>query len=131
MVAYTYKPQFEAPTLALIKIGTIRAIGKKRHVMVGEALQHYTGSRFRPRLFARSVCESVCPIRLHIHADKVEAAGWGEWEPIEDLDAFAVGDGFKDWDSMVTFWRGIHDCKRLGPWTGLWIRWDPDSVRAL
>lgn len=132
MVAYTYKPQFVAPTLGRIKIGTIRAVGKKRHARPGEALQHYTGSRFRPRLFARSVCMSVDWVRLFIRSGFVEVGhGDSGGYCITDaaaLDAFAVGDGFADWDAMCAFWHATHDCKRLGPWVGLWIRWDVETL---
>ncbi|HRJ61022.1 MAG TPA: hypothetical protein PKZ97_12550 [Azospirillaceae bacterium] len=132
MVAYTYKSQFVAPTLERIKIGTIRAEGKKRHARPGEALQHYTGSRFRPRLFARSVCMSVDHIRLFIRSGFVEV---GDEDSgiycIEGaaLDAFAVGDGFADWKDMTGFWRQTYDWgDRLFAFRGIWIRWKPETL---
>lgn len=130
MVAYNYKSRFVVPTLDLTKIGTIRSEGRKRHARPEEALQHYTGSRFRAELFARSLCRSVDPIRLHIHVGRVEVGDGDARHDVADLDAFAVGDGFSQWDDLARFWADTHELSRLGPWNGLWIRWYPESVRA-
>lgn len=129
MVAYSFQGQFEAPILTLRKTGTIRAVGRRRHARPDEALQLYRGMRTRQcRLIARSVCAAVDPIQLFFHdTPRVLVGTPDQRREIANLDAFAQGDGFANWDEMAAFWRAVHT-SRLGPWTGLWIRWKADTV---
>lgn len=129
MVAYNFKARFESPILTRRKSGTIRSIGKKRHARPGEVIQLYAGSRFRPQLMATATCTDVIAISLTFSQPGVWLGHPINGAPVIGLDDFARGDGFADWQDMAEFWRGTHG-KRLGPWTGLWIRWDPDSVRT-
>lgn len=131
MVAYHYQNRFVMPTLERIKVGTIRNVGKKRHARKWEALQHYTGSRFHPLLFARSVCLSVDLIRLFFIEPKVEVGCDEERYEIQDLDAFARGDGFADWDDFAGYWWDTSPETRLGPLIRVWIRWQPTTLVAL
>lgn len=127
MVAYSFQARFELPIISGRKTGTIRNLGRRRHARPGEALQLYTGMRTRScRLLAQAACVAVEPIRLHFHSPAV-LVGAGCYE-IEDLDTFAQGDGFRDWDDMAAFWREAHPLPHLGPWIGLWVRWNSDTV---
>lgn len=131
MVAYSFQSRFQAPIVTRRKTGTIRNVGHRRHAQPGDALQLYTGMRTRScRLVARAVCAVVEPIRLCFGAPGV-IVGAGRIEEcrvIDDLDAFAQGDGFADWAEMADFWAAAHPLKRLGPWVGLWVRWNPETV---
>jgi len=131
MVAYNFQGRFEEPILAGRKVGTLRAVGRRRHARPGETLQLYTGQRApRCRLIATARCLSVDPIRLSIPSVFVRSAGvivgdGADRYEIADLDAFARGDGFADWDDLETFFAAR---RGLAPWVGVWIRWDPATV---
>jgi len=96
-------------------------------VRPGERIQLYYGMRTKQcRLIGVGKCTSVAGIRIQfgrgiISVDDYPAIRDG------DLDAFAQDDGFKDWDDMGAFWRAEHgdDLHRLGPWTGVLIKWEP------
>ncbi len=129
MVAYSFQSRFEPAIISRRKIGTIRAVGKRRHARPGEQLQLYTGMRTRScRLIGRATCEGVLTISLCFATPLVWLGHHIHGAPIGDLDKFARGDGFKDWDELVKFWADNHPGKRLWPWTGLWILWDPAEL---
>lgn len=131
MVAYSFQARFEGPILTGRKTGTIRAIGRRRHARAGEQMQLYTAMRTRScRLLARVECLTADPIRL-CFASPAVVVGPGlieECHAIDDLDAFAQGDGFRDWDDMAAYWRASDPLPRLGPWVGLWVRWRPETM---
>lgn len=129
MVAYSFQQRFEAPILSGRKRGTIRNVGKRRHVNAGEEIHLYVGMRTRHcRLIARATCEAVFPIRLTFSTPEVWIGSEVHGKSIGDLDGFAQGDGFDHWDDMAAFWRKTHHCLNLPPWTGLWILWDLESL---
>lgn len=152
MVAYSFNKRFVAP----IRVGlglpvdeeippepkrqTIRAIGKRRHARPDEVVQLYHAMRTKGCfLIGTALCSSVEPIDLYLNADVVRVGALDRpGNPVRAytaadgstgmLDAFARADGFGDWGEMKEFWREEHgDLKRLGPWTGLLIRWRPIS----
>lgn len=131
MVAYNFQSRFETSILAGRKIGTIRAVGRRRHARPGEALQLYLGQRSpRCRLIATARCLSVDPIHLSIRSafisrDGVLVGDGADRYEVEDLDAFARGDGFADWGDLTSFFSGR---RGLAPWVGVWVRWDPATV---
>lgn len=133
MVAYSFKKQFVLPIKAGLgqvmepwltpKRQTIRSVGKKRHARPGEVIQLYCGLRTK-NCFSIGVarCVSAEFITLNFALNSVTIGGRAL---ISKLDHFAQGDGFKDWDEMREFWRATHAIKRLGPWTGIIIKWEP------
>ena len=115
MVAYSFKGRFEPRIQARTKRQTIRAIGKKRHTRPGERITLTTGDRFHPRLIGEAVCKSVDLISLDLVAGRItlgdtqpNPAIYPVYRDRDDLDAFAVLDGFDDWADMVAFWRLTH-----------------------
>lgn len=155
MVAYSYKGRFVAPVrvglgLPVLSIHrelggyhpeqpikpkrhTIRAIGKRRHARPGETLQHYHGMR-SPKCFkiGDARCTSISAIHLFIRSDKVvinpncdHEVVYSARVNVKHLDAFAGHDGFADWAEMKAFWLEEHDGKRLGPFCGVLVKWEP------
>ncbi len=142
MVAYSFKRRFIAPIMAGLGHGidnvpkrqTIRSIGKKRHARPGEIIQLYCGLRTK-NCFSIGVarCVSVDPIQLffkpsHILIISLFSSPGHRHRHISGrkaLDDFARDDGFADWHEMESFWREAHPTKRLGPWTGIIIKWEP------
>lgn len=112
MVAYSFQPQFVDPIRSGRKQQTVRAIGKRRPIRPGEALQIYTGMRTRScRLVARAVCSNVQPIRIEfstMYPGDVVKIGNGPRIWAGDLDPFAQSDGFDDWQAMRGFWSKHH-----------------------
>lgn len=119
------------------KTQTIRSNGKKRHARPGETVQHYHAQR-SPKCFkiGEGKCISVDEIRLFIQGEIIvinrdKGDGWMQQERIgapNDLDSFAVKDGFSDWADMRAFWLEEHagELKHLGPFVGVLIRWEVD-----
>lgn len=124
MVAYSFKARFAPPILAGTKRQTIRA-ERKRHARPGEQLQLYTGMRTRScKLIGRAPCLSVTSIRLDFQVRRVESLDTGTaWTTAEETDAFAVSDGFADWNAMAAFWAAEHPGIDL--FSGVMIRWAP------
>lgn len=133
MVAYSCQARFEAPVLTRRKHGTIRAVGKRRHARPGEEIQLYVGMRTRScRLIARATCTDVTPIMITITSCGVNPfvrIGPDYAESIPDLETFAEGDGFRGWGDLEDFWRKTNREACFGPWSGLWIRWDVETLR--
>lgn len=142
MVAYSFKQRFVQPIrvgLSRISLSfdcppkrqTIRAIGKRRHARPGETLQLYFAQRSpQCEKIGDARCISVQEIRLVFgRTQEVRIApGCPDFELMrsrERLDEFATGDGFDDWDDMHEFWKREHGGKRLGPFVGMLIRWEP------
>jgi hypothetical protein len=134
---YGFKKRFVAPILAGTKVGTIRAprAGKSRHARPGDALQLKAGPRFRPLVFADTVCTGLSHIGLyamgsddaHILVPDQEVPRLLHKIEGADLDLFAVGDGFADWDDLCRFWLDVHGLREF---TGSWIRWAGAEVKA-
>ena len=125
MVAYSFKQQFELPIRARTKIGTIRAVGKRRHARPEEPLQLYTGMRTkRCRLIARATCAYSDDIIMVPYTAIVSIGG--RLLHGKALDDFAVGDGFSDFGQMREFWAKVHP--GIGYFRGVWTRWTADSV---
>lgn len=106
---------------------TIRSVGKRRHARPGETLQLYYAMRTKAcRKIGEARCTSVAGIRIWINEGRVSVDDYPALREADDLDIFAQADGFGDWADMREFWKGEHgDLKRLGPWTGVLIKWEP------
>jgi hypothetical protein len=119
MVAYSFQSRFVAPIAEGRKRQTIRA-ERKRHAQVGEVMQLYFGMRTRAcRLIGRAMCSQVTPIRLNLAADLIDAGGMlHAWD---ELDAFAVNDGFTDWADLKAFWAHAHPSTPI--FSGIMLRW--------
>lgn len=144
MVAYSFKRRFVEPIRwglglgldisdSLLLIGvqkrqTIRAnrTGRSRHARPGEHIQLYYGMRTKQcGLIGVAKCVSVTGIRIQVSRGIISIDDYPAIRE-DDLDAFAQKDGFVDWKDMRAFWEAEHgDVKRLGPWTGVLIRWEP------
>lgn len=138
MVAYSFKQRFVQP----IRVGlshvalsfdcppkrqTIRAIGKRRHARPRETLQLYYAQRSpQCEKIGDARCVSVEPIRISVQGSgQIILKEQGRILDGEHLDAFAQSDGFDDWYDMREFWREEHGGKRIGPFVGVLIRWEP------
>lgn len=151
MVAYSYKGCFVAPILVGLglpvldlhyelggylpgqpirpKRQTIRANGRRRHARPGETLQLYYGMRSTKCLkIGDGKCTAVSKIRLFVHDARVlinHLDRLFEFRRPSELDMFAREDGFDDWAGMRAFWLEEHDGKRLGPFVGVLVQWEP------
>ena len=125
---YGFKKQFVAPILAGTKIGTIRAprSGRCRHARHGDALQLKAGPRFRPQ-----VCTGLFDIVLCMDAHPYAQTWFPDGRhhrcivsPTE-LNLFAIGDGFSDWDDLCRYWLDDHGVREFA---GSWIIWTGAEV---
>lgn len=136
MVAYSFQKEFVNPVRVGLGLEPLRAFppavgpkthtmrdkrkGKGRHARIGEALQLYYAQRSRVHSMLINAdvpvrCVDVQPVGLVFDdSDPEEGEGviapglgiisWG----YDSLDAFAIGDGFKDWAALRRFWREHH-----------------------
>lgn len=126
MVAYSFNKQFIPPILAGTKPHTIRA-ERKRHARVGEDLQLYTAMRTTScKLIALTVCLAVNPIQITFGASRGVVVG-GKTQ--DDLDKFAISDGFASWLDMEAFWRATHN-KFITVFSGVMIDWDVKKLHG-
>lgn len=123
MVAYSFKKHFAEPIVAGRKRQTLRD-DRKRHARVGETLQLYTGMRTKHcRMIGTATCLAVSRIRLDFEDGRVESVETGlALTTLEELDAFAVYDGFPDWRALERFWRKEHP-DVAAAWEGVRIQW--------
>lgn len=122
MVAYSCQKRFEAHIEQGFKTHTIRAVGKRRHARVGERIQLYVGMRTRQcRLIMVATCVAVQDCRLVFEASHLVRATIGG-RAVEDVDAFAISDGFLGANEMGRFWADQHGL-RDGIFDGLLIEW--------
>lgn len=139
MVAYSFRERFIKPIqvgLSSVQLSfdpppkrqTIRAIGKRRHARPSEILQLYYAMRTKQcRSIGVARCTDVKNIRISIETNKVEIEEdiWREIRTRSALNQFARSDGFEDWADMQAFWRKEHRGKRVGPFVGVMIEWEP------
>lgn len=119
MVMFNFKSRFVMPIELGTKTQTIRS-PRRRDARPGDALQLYTGPRFQPRKIGEARCTAAGAITLNLNTGQVFIT-WGAGSALRgvsifrhgsDLDAFAVRDGFEDWDDLRQFWRETHDAER-------------------
>jgi hypothetical protein len=114
MVAYNFQAQFAPAVEAGEKRRTIRAEGLRRHARAGDLLQLYTGMRTKE---CRKLGEAICTVSTYC-AIREDGITFGTY-PKVDVDDFARGDGFKDFDDMKEWFREMHGI----PFIGRLIEW--------
>ena len=124
MVAYSFQRQFAPAIRANTKLHTIRG-NRRRHARPGEMMQLFTGMR-------TAHCKKICDDRrctsveeLRIYFDKlgnIEEVCIAA-QPVEDVHAFAVADGFESLAAMSGFWVMQHGLLR--EFAGVLISWEP------
>ncbi len=126
---FNFKPRFLEPIRAGTKRQTIRA-ERKRMPVNGDKMRLQHGSRFKPQLIGFATAELVEPIRIDVEGGHLWLGGVHveERSSAEDLDRFAVLDGFGDWADMRGFWRAEH--KTAPMFTGFRTHWGPTLVLA-
>lgn len=112
MVAFNFKARFVAPILAGTKVQTIRA-PRKRDPRVGETLQLQRGDRFHPVRIGTATAVLVDVVHLSFEPGRHARVIEGHMGPdvataLEDLNRFAVMDGFESWPAMAAFWLATH-----------------------
>lgn len=117
MVAYNFQVRFAPLVESGIKCQTIRAARKSRHARKGEPVQLYTGMRTGACRKLRDpdplcVLSTYCAIR----EDGITLGN----HPRTDLDEFARGDGFADFEAMKAWFRDTHGL----PFIGRLIVWE-------
>lgn len=122
MVAYNFKAQFVPQVEALIKLQTIRG-HRKRHAQPGEAIQLYTGMRTRvcrKLVTPDPICLSVRPIEIasRVNVDGSLLVG-------NQVDEFAIADGFESAEEFFEFFRIIHGL----PFQGVVIEWRSSTAQ--
>lgn len=140
MADYTFKARFVLPIELLIKQQTIRAYrakdhalgdGLKGHAKVGGPVGLKTGPRFQPRYIGRATAVLVDHVMLDFESDSRTLYGHLGMDATsrpEDLDRFAVLDGFQDWADMRAFWKETHDSRTF---QGARIFWGDTFQRPL
>lgn len=121
MVAYNFRPRFAPKVEQLEKRQTIRG-PRTRHARPGEPVQLYVDQRTRDcrKLVSPDpICVSVEPVT--IGPSYVEVF-WSRL-PEDQLDQFAVADGFANAADMFDWFSKTHSL----PFTGVLIKWKPQE----
>ena len=130
MVAYSFNPQFAKPVLQGTKVGTIRRLRKapSRLARSGEPIQIYTGMRTKYcRRIGLATCISVRVIWLSVKGDSVfYPSDTDRIYRSDDLEAFAVADGFPSWRDLTEFWEKTHP--GVSEFEGVHIVWGDTFV---
>lgn len=122
MVAYNFQKQFVEPIRSGKKTHTIRRNGKRRHARPGERLQLYTAMRTKACakiLDQDPECVHTCAVQIRVCRDAITSIKVGGFK-IEDMEAFAIEDGFASLERMHAFWLDFHG---LGLFEGTLIEW--------
>lgn len=122
MAALSFKGRFVELIQQGKKKQTIRNF-RKYPIKAGETLYLYYGMRTKHcTKIGEEICKSIqkvtiSTIGIHIFYDKIPRPK--SLIMIEDVDAFAQADGFKDWEEMKRWWSMTHEL----PFTGQLIKW--------
>ena len=126
MVAYSFNTMFVEQLQAGTKRQTVRADGRKRHARPGDAIQIYAGMRTKHcrKLLEDQVCRATAPIEIAVQDDRhlpiSEIVVAGHPLDAEEMETFAIADGFRSVRHMGTFWRLTHG---PGRFFGIVIYW--------
>ncbi|OJY33167.1 MAG: hypothetical protein BGP11_05445 [Rhodobacterales bacterium 65-51] len=127
MVAYSFQRRFAPRIEDGTKCQTIRA-HRRRHARPGEALQLYVGMRTRScqKIIPDPLCTSVERIRLAFDREGLIYSVIVDRQPVDNLDSFAVADGFGSIADMSKFWAAQHG-DDLVEFVGVLISWTPEA----
>lgn len=122
MVAYNFQKQFVEPIRSGKKTHTIRRNGKRRHARPGERLQLYTAMRTKACakiLDKDPECIHACSVEIKVGRAIILSIKVGGFK-VENLQAFAIDDGFESLAAMHAFWLKFHG---VGLFEGTLIEW--------
>lgn len=124
MVAYSFKQRFAAQIADGSKAQTVRA-PRRRHARPGEMIQLYAGMRSSNcvRIAPDALCASVEPITIVFNSEGMIVGIWIDGAMVEDMDRFALADGFESLAAMSEFWATSHGLSR--EFRGVLVRWVP------
>jgi hypothetical protein len=133
MVAYSFQREFNQPIYDHTKIGTIRGFraGNSRHARPGETVQLYNGLRTK---YVHKLGIATCRKTLRILLDLREGVVFypGDLETIkgnDEINRFAVRDGFKNWEKLVAFWEQKY--RSIAVFEGAHIIWEETFLPAI
>lgn len=120
---FLFRPRFIGPIQTGTKRQTIRG-PRKRRVMAGDrfSLRHWEDKAYRSPQIKIASATALLPLVVELTPSRVRVAGRNWMHQVQELDGFAVSDGFRDWDDMREFWRETHGGSRfrflgtLYPW---------------
>ena len=123
MVAYSFQKRFAPKIVDGSKRQTIRG-QRNRHARPGEMLQLFTGMRtvHCQKIIPDVRCLGADPIRIEFDPQGNIAAIEVCGAEVDDLDTFAVADGFEASFDMAGFWVMQHGLMRT--FRGVLITWD-------
>lgn len=128
MTAYSFQDRFVEPIWRGTKTHTLREPrrGKAGHAKPGGQLQLYNRMRRKDcRLIARAVCSrQLSPVIIDFRLSTPIISVAARWIcDTDELNDFAIADGFEDIDAMVRYWRDGRDVRRHEDL--VLIGWDP------
>lgn len=119
MTTLIFEPRFHEPVLSGLKVHTIRR-PRKHPIKPGDelSLRAWEGKPYRSkqRVLRNETCMFVRECRIDAHG--IAIGGYRIGEP-NDLDQFAVSDGFDNWEQMRTY----RDFNYNLPFCGVLIQW--------
>lgn len=119
MPLLNYQKQFAPLVESGEKQQTIRA-WRKRLFKTGDRLYHYTGLRTKHcKKLAENVCKLAVGITITKESVEIHYYRHNDTRVNEDLDKFAIADGFQDWREMKAWFRKTHGL----PFSGQLIMW--------
>ena len=127
MVAYSFQAQFLPPIAERTKQSTLRAPSNKRLPRVGEPIQLYYGMRTK---FCRLVGTATALKVERVWLDFQDGTAYypSRLETELDIEAFAVTDGFANWDDLKNWFQD--SMPGILRWGGNRIFWGDTFVPA-
>ena len=135
MPSYNFQKRFADKVRSGEKLQTIRKC-RKRPTVEGDTLYLYTGLRQKgPEKLREVKCVRVLPLEIHddISDAVISSRSWRaatvkvglDWTAPDEMDAFAVADGFADAEDFFAFWRNVHGLTADNPLLGFeLIQWE-------
>lgn len=122
MVAYSFQRRFAQPIRDNIKLQTIRA-DRRRHARPGERLQLFTGMRtvHCEKICEDRLCLAVVPLLIDFDPVGLITKVTQDGHQVDDIDAFAIADGFECLADMSGFWVMQHGLSRR--FDGVLVTW--------
>ena len=96
----------------------------------GFSLRHWEAKAYRSPQIKIGSAIALLPLVIELTPSRVRVSGRNWLHQVQQLDDFAVSDGFRDWDDMREFWRETHGPGRFR-FLGTLYPWLPRSMEAL